>query len=328
MSMIQVSNVSKWYGEVSALNEVSLEIEAGILGLLGPNGAGKSTLLKLMAGQLEPSIGEITILGESFHRNFMPGQPKAGEMLADVGLRANNAQIFAKIGFCPEQDSLWEEFSGPQFLAAMLRLQGWLRHDADKRARELIGQFKLEDAGNKRVGGYSKGMRQKLRIAQSIAHHPSVLFLDEPMSGLDATSRGFVADLIREMAEHKVAVVVSSHILHEVESLTKDMVLINQGRLRARGNVYEIRELLTDHPLQLELHVDRPRALAQAFLAHDHIIRVEMDAREPEKIVFFTRHQNQFFLDLPEVLEQADIHIKSIHAEDEDMESVFKYLVN
>jgi len=113
-----------------------------------------------------------------------------------------------------------------------------------------------------------------------------------------------------------------------VESLTKDMVLINQGRLRARGNVYEIREMLTDHPLQLELHVDRPRALAQAFLNHEHIIQIELDSQNPERIVFFTRHQNQFFLDLPKVLEESDINIKSIHAEDEDMESVFKYLVN
>jgi ABC-2 type transport system ATP-binding protein len=306
MNAIHVEKVSKWYGEVSALNEVSLVIEPGIMGLLGPNGAGKSTLLKLMAGQLETSLGEIHVLGKTYRED---------------------PRLFSQIGFCPEQDSLWEEFSGPQFLVAMLRLQGWLVKDAEDRARELIGMFELEHAGKKRVGGYSKGMRQKLRIAQSFAHHPQIMFLDEPMTGLDATSRTFVADLIREMGEQGRIIVVSSHILHEVESITKDMVLINEGQLRARGNVYEIRELLTDHPLQLELTVDRPRALGRALLNKAHVVRVEMDRDNDKRLVVFTAHQNQFFQDLPALLEEADIQIRSIHAEDEDMESVFKYLV-
>ncbi len=305
MSLIQVNKVSKWYGEVSALNEVELEIDAGILGLLGPNGAGKSTLLKLMSGQLEPSMGDISILGETFH---------------------NNPAIFRNIGLCPEQDSLWEEFSGPDFLIAMLQLQGWLAVDAQRRARELIGQFELEFAGKKRVGGYSKGMRQKLRIAQAFAHRPNILFLDEPMTGLDATSRTMVADLIREMDDGTRVVVVSSHILHEVEDLTKDMVLINEGQLRARGNVYEIRELLTDHPLQLEITADNPRALGRAFLERDHIVRVELEPGG--KLLVFTKHQNQFFQDLPEILIQENVQIQGLQAEDEDMESVFKYLVH
>ncbi len=307
MSSIEVRGVSKWYGDVSALNEINLVFEPGILGLLGPNGAGKSTLLKLLAGQLEPSMGEVQVLGQSFK---------------------NNPLLFAKIGFCPEQDSLWEEFSGPEFLAAMLQLQGWLRHDAELRAQDLIGMFELGHAGKKRVGGYSKGMRQKLRIAQAIAHYPKALFLDEPMTGLDATSRTFMADLIQATAEESdIIVVVSSHILYEVEQLTKEMVLIHQGQLRARGNVYEIRELLTDHPLQLELAVDSPRKLAKACLDCDHVVQVELDPDDPDKVVIFTQRQNQFFQDLPDMLERDDIHIKRLHAEDEDMESVFKYLV-
>lgn len=304
--LIKVENVSKWYGEVSALSEVNLEIETGILGLLGPNGAGKSTLLKLMSGQLLPSMGTIEIMGDNFTDN--PG-------------------LFAHVGLCPEQDSLWEEFSGPKFIEAMLRLQGWLGHDAQKRAAELIGLLGLEDAGNRRVGGYSKGMRQKLRIAQAMAHNPKILFLDEPMTGLDATSRTLVADIVRRMGEDR-AVVVSSHILHEVETITKEMVLIHQGQLRARGNVYEIRELLTDHPLQLELRVDRPRDLGRAIMERDHVVRVELDTSDDKKLVVFTKHQNQFFQDLPVVLAENDIHIDSLHAEDEDMESVFKYLVH
>ena len=307
MSVIQVEKVSKWYGEVSALNEVDLEIDTGILGLLGPNGAGKSTLLKLMSGQLTPSMGKIRVLDMEFD-----GSPA----------------IFAEIGLCPEQDSLWEEFSGPDFLIAMLRLHGWLAVDAEKRAKDLIGMFDLSHAGQKRVGGYSKGMRQKLRIAQSFAHRPKVLFLDEPMTGLDATSRTLVSDLIRDMGSGGTAIVVSSHILHEVESLTKEMVLINEGQLRARGNVYEIRELLTDHPLQLEMTVDEPRKLGRAFLQRDHVVRVELDAQRPNQILVFTKHQNQFFQDLPEILEAENIHINSLRAEDEDMESVFKYLVH
>ena len=315
MSVIQVKNVSKWYGDISALNDINLEIENGILGLLGPNGAGKSTLLKLMSGQLSPSLGDIRILGEQYQ-------------IEGNGPAQRNISLFSKIGLCPEQDSLWEEFSGPRFLSAMLRLQGWLKHDADRRAEELIGMFDLGHAGKKKVGGYSKGMRQKLRIAQSLAHNPRILFLDEPMTGLDATSRTMVADLIRDMAAKEMTVVVSSHILHEVENLTKEMVLINQGQLRARGNVYEIRELLTDHPLQLELSVNQPRLLGQAFLALEHVVRVEFDPEDPQRVVVFTRHQNQFFQELPEILKEKDIEINSIHAEDEDMEAVFKYLVN
>lgn len=306
MNLIKVDNVSKWYGEVSALNEVSLEIGPGILGLLGPNGAGKSTLLKLMSGQLQPSIGEIYVLGEQFQ---------------------DNASLFSKIGLCPEQDSLWEEFSGPEFLTAMLRLQGFLAKDAEKRARELIGLLELEKAGKRKVGGYSKGMRQKLRIAQSFAHEPEVLFLDEPMTGLDASSRTLIADIIRGMADKGIIVVVSSHILYEVEQLTKDMVIISQGQLRASGNVYEIRELLTDHPVQLEMRVDHPRRLSKAFFDHEHVVRISLDPDDENRMVVFTRHQNQFFQDLPSILERENIHIESLHAEDEDMESVFKYLV-
>lgn len=306
-TFIQVDKVSKWYGDVSALSEVSLEIGPGVLGLLGPNGAGKSTLLKLMSGQLNPSLGSVTILGDNY---------------------ANNPSLFAQVGLCPEQDSLWEELSGPGFLTAMLRLQGWLTKDAERRSAELIGLLNLDGAGKKRVGGYSKGMRQKLRIAQAMAHSPKLLFLDEPMTGLDATSRTLVGDIIRKMAESEVAVVVSSHILHEVEALTKEMVLIHQGTLRARGNVYEIRELLTDHPLQLELRVNEPRKLARAFLNKDHVVQVELDRDDDHKLIIFTKHQNQFFIDLPEVLQAEDIQIESIHAEDEDMESVFKYLVH
>lgn len=307
MSMVKVENVSKWYGEVSALNEVSLEIEPGILGLLGPNGAGKSTLLKLMSGQLLPSLGEIYVKGETYQ---------------------DNPRLFASIGLCPEQDSLWEEFSGPEFLSAMLRLQGWSRRDADQRSKELIGLLELTKAGKRAVGGYSKGMRQKLRIAQSFAHNPEILFLDEPMTGLDASSRALVADLVRSMADKGIAVVVSSHILHEVEQLTKDMVIISQGQLRASGNVYEIRELLTDHPVQLEMKVDQPRKLSKAFFDYDHVVRIALDPNDDERMVVYTRHQNQFFQDLPDILEKENIHIESLYAEDEDMESVFKYLVN
>jgi ABC-2 type transport system ATP-binding protein len=307
MSAIVVDHVSKWYGEVSALNEVSLEIAPGVMGLLGPNGAGKSTLLKLMSGQLNPSIGQIEILGETY---------------------PNNPGLFAKVGLCPEQDSLWEEFSGPEFLVAMLRMQGWLAKDAEARAKELIGLLDLQQAGKRRVGGYSKGMRQKLRIAQSFAHNPDVLFLDEPMTGLDATSRTLISDLVRDMGERGVTVVVSSHILHEVEALTKDMVLINHGQMRARGNVYEIRELLTNHPLQLEMRVSDRRKLAQAMMSLDHVVKVELPHEEEDRLVVFTRLQNEFFRELPEVLREADVHIEQLYAEDEDMESVFKYLVS
>ncbi|CAM2006164.1 ABC transporter ATP-binding protein [Acanthopleuribacter pedis] len=303
---IEINKVSKWYGDVSALNDVSLTIGPGVSGLLGPNGAGKSTLLKLMSGQLEPSLGSVHILGQRFQ---------------------NNPGLFHHIGLCPEQDSLWEELSGPSFLTAMLELQGWPHRDAHKRSHELIGLFDLTKAGTRRVSGYSKGMRQKLRIAQSLAHQPKVLFLDEPMSGLDATSRTLVADIVRELGETGVTVVISSHVLHEVENITKEVIIINQGSLRARGNVYEIRELLADHPLQLELRVSDPRRFSRACMAKNHVVKVELDPNEKDRVLVFTQHQNQFFQDLYEILEAEDLAITSLHAEDEDMEAVFNYLI-
>lgn len=305
---VTVENVSKWYGDVSALSDVSLEIEPGILGLLGPNGAGKSTLLKIMAGQLEPSLGTVLVDDRPF---------------------TGHRELFARIGFCPENDCLWDEFNGHQFLSAMLQLSGWLRHDADQRSRELLGLFDLEPHARRKVSGYSKGMRQKLRLAQAFAHYPDVLFLDEPMNGLDATSRTLVAEIITDWSETRHATfVVSTHILHEAEDLTKEMILIHQGEVRARGNVYEIRELLTDHPLQLELSVDAPRRLAEALLGCEHIVRLELPPEDPQSITVFTRQQNRFFQDLPRLLKERDIRIFSLNSEDEDMESVFKYLVH
>ncbi len=307
MTKVEVNNVSKWYGEVSALNDVSLSIGSGILGLLGPNGAGKSTLLKLMGGQLHPSLGSVRVLDQEYQGNH---------------------RLFSRIGLCPEQDALWDEFTGEQFLMGMLRLHGWQASDAKKRVSELMSWFQLTAAATKRVGGYSKGMRQKLRIAQSFAHRPEIMFLDEPMTGLDASSRVLVSDIIRDLGEKGVAIVVSSHILHEVEMLTKEMVLIHQGQLRARGNVYEIRELLTDHPLQLDMSVSNSRQLSKALLDCEHVVSVELNANDPSKLTVFTRHQNQFFEDLPRILQSEDIQIERLYAEDEDMESVFKYLVH
>ncbi|MCB1050858.1 MAG: ABC transporter ATP-binding protein [Acidobacteria bacterium] len=304
---ILVEHVSKWYGQISALNDVSLEIYPGILGLLGPNGAGKSTLLKILSGELTPSIGSVSIAGQDF---------------------AGNPSLYQHIGVCPENDALWDEANGFQFLVGNLRLQGWLTIDAEKRARELLDQMQLSQAARKRVTGYSKGMRQKLRLAQSIAHRPAFLFLDEPMTGLDATSRVLVTDLISELAADGTTVVFSSHILHEVEALTKEMVLIHQGQLRARGNVYEIRELLTDHPLQLEMTVSDPRAMATSLLQSDHVVRVEFNPRKEGSLTVFTQHQNRFFEELPDLLKSAQVDIQRLKAEDEDMESVFKYLVH
>jgi ABC-2 type transport system ATP-binding protein len=303
--VVVLERVSKWYGEISALSDVSLEIHPGILGLLGPNGAGKSTLLKILSGELRPSLGRVVFTG---------GRPPRA--------------CYREMGVCPEQDSLWEEVNGQQFLTAMLELQGWLTVDAERRARELLELFQLGPASRKRVAGYSKGMRQKLRIAQAIAHSPRFLLLDEPMTGLDASARVLVTDMIRELAAKGTTIVFSSHILHEVEKVTREMVLIHQGQVRARGNVLEIRALLTDHPLQLELEVSDPRALARVLLACDHVVRVELDPGHAGLLKVFTRHQNQFYESLPSLLGQAGVDIHRLKAEDEDMESVFKYLVH
>ena len=234
--IVAASHLSKWYGQVIGLNDVSLTVPPGITGLLGPNGAGKSTFMKLITGQLKPSKGDITVLGEPIWRN-----PK----------------LYFRIGFCPEQDAFYERMTGLEWVAALSRLNGVGDAEAVAMARRALDMVDLGDAAGKKIGAYSKGMRQRVKMAQAVVHDPELVILDEPLSGMDPILRRKTIRLIKEWGRQGKSIIVSSHILHEIESMTANILLINQGRILAEGNVHQIRDLIDEHPHTVHIKADQ-----------------------------------------------------------------------
>ncbi len=257
--VVAFQDVSKWYGNVIGLNKLSLALSAGVTGLLGPNGAGKSTLLQLATGQLLPSQGAVRVLGEHVW---------------------NNPKLNRRIGLCPEQDAFYEWMTGWDFVHTCARLSGLARGDARAaaaRAIESVGMTKHKDRA---IRGYSKGMRQRIKLAQALVHEPDVLFLDEPLTGTDPVARRDLMDIIQRLGGEGKSVVVSSHVLHEVQSLTPSIVLLSRGRLVAEGNVRQIRDLIDKHPHQIVLHCDEHRRLAARLVSFDDVEGVRVLAGE------------------------------------------------
>jgi ABC-2 type transport system ATP-binding protein len=245
-AVVTATQVSKWYGQVIGLNDVTVTIPSGVTGLLGPNGAGKSTFMKLITGQLNPSKGEVTVLGERIWRN--PG-------------------LYFRVGFCPEQDAFYDRMTGLEWVTALIRLNGRDEKAADESSRRALDAVDLTEAANKKIGAYSKGMRQRVKLAQAIVHDPDLLILDEPLSGMDPIGRRKTIRLIKSWARAGKSIIVSSHILHEVEAMTSNILLINNGRILAEGNVHRIRELIDEHPHTVNIRAADPRAQRPARLA-------------------------------------------------------------
>jgi len=251
--IIAAKQLGRWYGEVVGLNDLSVKIEDGITGLIGPNGAGKSTFMKLLVGEIRPSRGQLGVFGET---------PFA------------NRSLFRRLGFCPQQDALYEHLTGKQFITGLLRLSGFAPAEARERAERALERVHLADAMNRKVSGYSKGMRQRTKLAQSIAHDPELIIADEPLTGLDPVARHQLLELFAELGAQGTNVLVSSHVLHEVQSLTPRIALIHRGRLLAQGSVREVRQLLSRHPRQVRFTVRDPRRLAQACLEFEHVTSI------------------------------------------------------
>src|SRR5215217_869616 len=254
--ILAADHLSKWYGQVIGLNDVTVSVPAGITGLLGPNGAGKSTFMKLVTGQLKPSKGRITVFGEPIWGN--PG-------------------LYFRIGFCPEQDAFYERMTGLEWVTALVRLNGLDETAARSAATKALEHVDLLDAAGKKIGAYSKGMRQRVKLAQAIVHDPELLILDEPLTGMDPIMRRKTIRLIREWARGGKSVLVSSHILHEVEAMTSNILLINNGRIVAEGNVHRIRDLIDEHPHTVYIRAAGPRAVARTVLAEDGVISLRFD---------------------------------------------------
>ncbi|MCG6925717.1 MAG: ABC transporter ATP-binding protein [Acidobacteria bacterium] len=300
---IAFARASRWYGPVIALNDVTIDIPPGVTGLLGPNGAGKSTFLKLTAGQLRPSQGEVRLLG----------RPSWG-----------SPELFHRVGMCPEIDAFWERLTGLEFLTTLLRFTGYDEAECLRRAENALHQVDLLDAKGRKLGGYSKGMRQRIKLAQSIAHDPEVLLLDEPVAGMDPVNRRRVIDLVRRLGREGKTVVVSSHILHEVEAMTRRVLLIHNGRILAEGDVRDIRDLLDEHPHTVALRARDPRRLAQAIVAWPTVLSISFGA-EGEWLTVQTKRPDEFYGALPEAALEAGV--TEMYSPDEDLESVFRYLV-
>jgi ABC-2 type transport system ATP-binding protein len=304
MGLVAADHLSKWYGQVIGLNDVSVTVPPGITGLLGPNGAGKSTFMKLITGQLKPSKGSITVLGEPIWRN---------------------PALFRRIGFCPEQDAFYDRMTGLEWVAALIRLNGVTDTEARALAARALEMVELTDAGDKKIGAYSKGMRQRVKMAQAVAHDPELLILDEPLSGMDPIARRKTIRMIKDWGRAGKSVIVSSHILHEIESMTANILLINQGRILAEGNVHQIRDLIDEHPHTVHIRADHTRALAREFLGYDDVLSLKF---EEGAVVVQTGRPDAFYARLTDLAasgEHGAIH--EVTSPDDNLQAVFQYLV-
>jgi ABC-2 type transport system ATP-binding protein len=283
---------------------VTVTVPSGITGLLGPNGAGKSTFMKLITGQLVPSQGHVSVLGEPIW---------------------NNPSLFFRIGFCPEQDAFYERMTGLEWLTALASLHGFSADEARTRAMSALETVDLTEAATKRIGAYSKGMRQRVKLAQAVLHDPELLILDEPLSGMDPLARRKTIRMIKEWGRAGRSVIVSSHILHEIESMTSNILLINQGRILAEGNVHQIRELIDEHPHTVHIRADQTRALAREFLGDDDVLSLKL---EEGAGVVQTGRPDAFYTRLTE-LAASGAHgaIHEVTSPDDNLSAVFQYLV-
>jgi len=302
---IRAEKLGKWYGNVLGLSDISIEIGPGITGLLGPNGAGKSTFMKLITGQLRPSIGTVTIGGRPVW---------------------NNPEIFRRVGFCPEQDAFYDDMTGREFLAGLLGLYGYGPSEVKERADRALDFVELTEAADRMIRGYSRGMRQRLKISQSLAHEPEILILDEPLNGLDPLSKRKVIRLIKEYRTEGRTVLVSSHVLPEIEALTQSIVLVHQGKILAEGDIHHIRGLIDTHPHIVEVRTEDARKLAVRFAGEADVLSVKFDEAEGT-VLFETRNRDRFFERLTRTAAGEDLDIEEITSPDDNLQSVFDYLV-
>jgi ABC-2 type transport system ATP-binding protein len=303
-AVIRTQGLSKWYGNVLGLSDVTLEIEPGITGLLGPNGAGKSTFLKLLTGQIKPSLGTVSILGERIW---------------------NNVRTFARLGFCPEQDSFYEDMTGWEFLSRLLSLYEFSPAEISSRAERALDFVELSKDKDRLIRGYSRGMRQRLKVAQAVAHDPEIIILDEPLNGLDPLSKRKVIRLIKDFREAGRTVIVSSHILPEIEALTRSIILLHQGKILAQGDIHYIRDLIDKHPHMISVTSSDARGLAARLVGEPSILNIRFGPA-PDTVIFETRDRDIFFGLMPRLVVEGGIDVEEITSPDDNLQAVFDYL--
>jgi len=305
-SEITFDNVSKFYGEILGVNRVSLAIPPGITSLVGPNGAGKTTLMNLMTGLLRPTRGRLSVLG------IPADQPE---------------QLFRKVGYCSQFDSFPRGLTGREFIKSFLMVSGFASKEADELTTKALERVDLVAAADRRIGAYSKGMRQRVRLAQSIAHQPSVLIMDEPLNGLDPVVRAETIALFRQLAAEGLHLIISSHILHEVDMMSDRVVLLNNGYVVAEGAIHGVRdEMDVEHPMQVLIRCDQPSLLAARMFRDDNVVEARL--HDDRRGLFVkTRNPDRFYLLLNEVVAQGEIEVESIAPVDDDLSAVYDYLI-
>jgi ABC-2 type transport system ATP-binding protein len=303
VSVITIDHVSRWYRNVVAVNDVSMTIGPGVTGLLGPNGAGKSTLIALMSGFLAPSTGTVTLDGEPLWRN---------------------EQVYRKVGLVPEREALFDYLTGRQFVVAMAELHGLA--DAGAAAQRALAVIEMTDAQDRSISTYSKGMKQRVKMASALVHDPEVLLLDEPFNGMDPRQRIHLMDLLRSMGAEGRTVLFSSHILEEVEQVARQIEVMVSGRHAASGDFGAIRRLMTDRPNRFVLRTEDDRLLASVLLADASVRGVRL--RTEGGIEVEASDFGRFSQVLPRLAREHGVRLHEVTPTDESLESVFAYLVS
>jgi ABC-2 type transport system ATP-binding protein len=304
--VVRAHGLSKWYGKVIGLNNFSVEIGKGITGIVGPNGSGKSTFFKIVTGTIRSEVGELTVLGQGPWRN--------PDLLRDIG-------------FCPDYDFLPFDLSGREYLRFAGGMHGMSGSALDVRTEEVLGIFGMKAAADRKMGGYSKGMVQRIKMAGSMLHDPKLLLLDEPLTGTDPVARRDLMDLITELNRtHGHDIIVSSHVLHEIERLTPNVVLIYKGRAVASGGIHEIRALMSSHPHNIVLEGQGMTELAKALISRPYTVSVEMKVGR-KGLVVRVSDPEAFFDSVAELVRESGCKLDTMQSLDDDLESVFKYLV-
>ncbi len=301
--LLLFDHVSKWYGPVIGVNQVTLELRPGITGLVGSNGAGKSTLMRLATGQLRPDLGSVQVLGHD----------------------AWQAEAKRHVGYSPDVDSFYEDMSGRQFVFTMARLCGYSRQEARRRTEETLELVGMARQAQRRLRGYSKGMRQRIKVAQALVHDPQVLILDEPLSGIDPVGRLEFLALFRLLAERGKCLLVSSHELEELEKLTDNVAVMAHARIAAVGTLAQIRDVLDDHPLSILVGSDQPRQLAGALLAMPDVVGVDLGDRDT--LIVRARNPRRFFPGLAGLVLEENYEIRHLETLDDSAHAILGYLL-
>ena len=303
--MIVFEDVSKFYGEILGVNRVNLQIAPGITSLVGPNGSGKTTLMNLMTGLLKPTQGRISVLGTS------PNEPEA---------------IFQKLGYCSQFDSFPRGATAREFIEFYLRVHGYTKKETDELTHQALERVLMLEAADRKVSSFSKGMRQRVRLAQSIAHNPSVLVLDEPLNGLDPMARAEIIRLFRSLADAGMYLIISSHILHEVDMMSDSVVLLHNGYVVAEGEVHGVRDEIEEHPIQILIRCDRPQVLAARLFEYENTVEARIH-NDRKGLFVKTRRPDDFYLLLNKVITEQNLQVESVAPVDDDLNAVYQYLI-